>query len=107
MLAGYLETHYMITTMDIFKPKMLTDQRKSHKELIQRQNEKQNRQTARKAMKVMNFVDYDLEPQVIKREGKEVNSFCIVLKNQIGIICKISSGAGSNMFKIRGCATVL
>ena len=26
---------------------------------------------------------------------------------QIGIICKISSGAGSNMFKIRGCATVL
>ena len=26
---------------------------------------------------------------------------------QIGIICKISSGAGYNMFKIRGCATVL
>jgi hypothetical protein len=31
-------------------------------------------------MKAMNFVDYDLEPLIIKAEGKEINSFRIVLK---------------------------
>jgi transposase len=89
----------------IFNPEMLTDQRKSRKELIQRakdyldkENEalsgaKKSRNKDKtknrldkqlKAMKAMNFVDYDLEPQVIKTEGKEVNSFCIVLKETDG-----------------------
>nr|QNO45946.1 hypothetical protein DMJHIOCL_00025 [Methanosarcinales archaeon ANME-2c ERB4] len=33
-----------------------------------------------KTMKAKNFVDYDLEPRVIKAEGKEINSFHIVPK---------------------------
>ena len=33
-----------------------------------------------KAMKAMNFVDYDLKPLVIKAEGKEINSFRIAPK---------------------------
>jgi len=33
-----------------------------------------------KAMKAINFVDYDLEHLVIKSEGKEINSFRIVFK---------------------------
>jgi transposase len=85
----------------IFNPEMLTDQRKSRKELIQRakdyldeENEalsgakkSRNRDKTKnridrhlKTMKAMNFVDYDLELQVIKAEGKEINSFRIVLK---------------------------
>jgi transposase len=89
----------------IFNPEMLIDQRKSRKDLIQRakdyldkENEalsgaKKSRNKDKtkkrldkqlKAMKAMNFVDYDLEPQVIKTEGKEVNSFCIVLKETDG-----------------------
>jgi transposase len=89
----------------IFNPEMLTDQRQSRKELIQRakdyldeENEalssaKKSRNGSKtknridkqlKAMKAMNFVDYDLEPQVIKAEGKEINSFCIVLKETDG-----------------------
>ncbi len=89
----------------IFNPEMLTDQRKSRKELIQRakdyldeENEalsgsKKSRNKGKtknridkklKAMKAMNFVDYDLEPQVIKAGGKEINSFRIVLKETYG-----------------------
>jgi len=89
----------------IFNPEMLIDQRKSRKDLIQRakdyldkENEalsgaKKSRNKDKtknrldkqlKAMKAMNFVDYDLEPQVIKAEGKEVNSFCIVPKETDG-----------------------
>jgi transposase len=89
----------------IFNPEMLIDQRKSRKDLIQRakdyldkENEalsgaKKSRNKDKtknrldkqlKAMKAMNFVDYDLEPQVTKTEGKEVNSFCIVLKETDG-----------------------
>lgn len=89
----------------IFNPEMLIDQRKSRKDLIQRAKEyldkenealsgaKKSRNKDKtknrldkqlKAMKAMNFVDYDLEPQVIKTEGKEVNSFCIVLKETDG-----------------------
>jgi transposase len=89
----------------IFNPEMLIDQRKSRNDLIQRakdyldkENEalsgaKKSRNKDKtknrldkqlKTMKAMNFVDYDLEPQVIKTEGKEVNSFCIVLKETDG-----------------------
>ena len=85
----------------IFNPEMLTDQRKSRKKLIQRANDyldeenealsraKKSRNIGKtknridkqlKAMKAMNFVDYDLESQVIKAEGKEINSFHIVIK---------------------------
>jgi transposase len=85
----------------IFNPEMLTDQRKSRKELIQRakdyldkENEalsgakkSRNRDKTKnridkqlKAMKAMNFVDYDLEPQIIKVDGREINSFSIVPK---------------------------
>ena len=85
----------------IFNPEMLTDQRKSRKKLIQRANDyldEENEELSRakksrnigktknridkqlKAMKAMNFVDYDLESQVIKAEGKEINSFHIVIK---------------------------
>lgn len=85
----------------IFNPEMLTDQRQSRKELIQRakdyldkENEalfrakkSRNRDKTRdridkqlKVMKAMNFVDYDLKPLVIKSEGKEINSFHIVPK---------------------------
>jgi transposase len=89
----------------IFNPEMLIDQRKSRKELIQRakdyldkENEalyraKKSRNSDKtgdridkqlKAMKAMNFVDYDLEPHVIKAEGKEINSFRIVPKETDG-----------------------
>jgi len=85
----------------IFNPEMLKDQRKSRKELIQRAKDyldeenkalsgakkSRNRDKTRdrinkqlKAMKAKNFVDYDLEPLVIKEEGKEINSFRIVPK---------------------------
>ncbi|MBC2764277.1 MAG: IS1634 family transposase [ANME-2 cluster archaeon] len=85
----------------IFNPEMLTDQRKSRKELIQRakdyldkENEalscaKKSRNKGKtknridkqlKAMKAMNFVDYDLEPLIIKAEGRGINSFHIVSK---------------------------
>ena len=37
-----------------------------------------------KAMKTMNFVDYDLENLVIQAEGKEINSFRIVPKETGG-----------------------
>ena len=83
----------------IFNPEMLTDQRKSRKELIQRAKDyldkenkalsgakkSRNRDKTKnridkqlKAMKAMNFVDYDLEPLIIKADGKEINSFRIV-----------------------------
>jgi transposase len=89
----------------IFNPEMLTDQRKSRKELIQRakdyldeENEalsgakkSRNRDKTRdridkqlEAMKAMNFVDYDLEPLIIKAEGREINSFHIVSKETDG-----------------------
>ena len=89
----------------IFNPEMLTDQRKSRKKLIQRANDyldeenealsraKKSRNRGKtknridkqlKAMKAMNFVDYDLESQVIKAEGKEINSFHIVIKEMDG-----------------------
>jgi len=89
----------------IFNPEMLTDQRKSRKELIQRakdyldkENEalsgaKKSRNRGKtkkridkqlKAMKAMNFVDYDLKPQIIKAEGKEINSFSIIPKKTDG-----------------------
>jgi len=85
----------------VFNPEMLKDQRESRKELIQRakdylgeENEalsgakkSRNRDKTRdridkqlKAMKAKNFVDYDLEPLVIKEEGREINSFRIVPK---------------------------
>jgi len=85
----------------IFNPEMLTDQRRSRKELIQRaidyldkENEalsgaKKSRNRGKtknridkklKAMKAMNFVDYDLEPLIIKADGREINSFHIVPK---------------------------
>jgi transposase len=85
----------------IFNPEMLTDQRKSRKQLIQRakdylneENESlskakksRNREKTKKridkklkAMKSQNFVDYDLESQIINIENKEVNSFRIVIK---------------------------
>lgn len=87
----------------IFNPEMLKDQRKSRKELIQRAKDyldeenkalsgakkSRNRDKTRdridkqlKAMKAKNFVDYDLEPLVIKEEGKEINSFRIVPKEK-------------------------
>jgi transposase len=89
----------------IFNPEMLTDQRQSREKLIQRgkyyldkENEalssaKKSRNKGKtknridkklKAMKAMNFIDYDLEPKVIKAEGKEINSFHIVLKETDG-----------------------
>ena len=89
----------------IFNPEMLIDQRKSRKELIQRakdyldeENEllsgakkSRNRDKTKnridkqlKAMKAMNFVDYDLEPLIIKADGKEINSFSIVPKETDG-----------------------
>ncbi|MBW2740008.1 MAG: IS1634 family transposase [Deltaproteobacteria bacterium] len=89
----------------IFNPEMLTDQRKSRKELIQRAKDyldKENEALSRakksrnrdktknridkqlKAMKAMNFVDYDLEPQIIKADGREINSFHIVPKETDG-----------------------
>ena len=89
----------------IFNPEMLIDQRKSRKELIQRAKDyldkenkalsgakkSRNRDKTRdridkqlKAMKAMNFVDYDLEPLVITAEGKEINSFRIVPKETDG-----------------------
>ncbi len=85
----------------LFNPEMLKDQRKSRKELIQRAKDylgeenkalsgakkSRNRDKTRDridkqlgAMKAKNFVDYDLEPLVIKEEGREINSFCIVPK---------------------------
>ena len=85
----------------VFNPEMLKDQRKSRKELIQRAKDylsgenkalsgakkSRNRDKTRdridkqlKAMKAKNFVNYDLEPLVIKEEGKEINSFRIVPK---------------------------
>jgi transposase len=85
----------------IFNPEMLTDQRQSRKELIQRakdyldrENEalsgaKKSRNRAKtknridkqlKSMKAMNFVDYDLEPLIIKADGMEINSFHIISK---------------------------
>lgn len=85
----------------IFNPEMLTDQRQSRKELIQRakdyldkENEalsgaikSRNRGKTKnkidkqfKAMKAMNFVDYDLEPLIIKADGREINSFHIIPK---------------------------
>jgi len=85
----------------IFNPEMLTDQRKSRKELIQRakdyldkENEalsgakkSRNRDKTKnridkqlKVMKAMNFVDYDLETLIIKADGREINSFRIVPK---------------------------
>jgi transposase len=89
----------------IFNPEMLIDQRKSREKLIRRAKDyldkenkalssaKKSRNKGKtknridkklKAMKAMDFVDYDLEPQVIKAEGKEINSFCIVLKETDG-----------------------
>jgi transposase len=89
----------------IFNPEMLTDKRKSREKLIQRakdyldkENEalssaKKSRNKGKtknridkklKAIKAMNFVDYDLELKVIKAEGKEINSFHIVLKETDG-----------------------
>jgi len=89
----------------IFNPEMLTEQRKSREKLIQRakdyldkENEalsgaKKSRNKGKtknridkklKAIKAMNFVDYDLELKVIKAEGKEINSFHIVLKETDG-----------------------
>ncbi len=83
----------------IFNPEMFKDQRKSRKELMQRAKDyldkengalsraekSRNRDKTRgridkqlKTMKAKNFVDYDLEPLVIKAEGKEINSFHIV-----------------------------
>jgi len=85
----------------MFNPEMLKDQRKSRKELIQRAKDyldeenkalsgakkSRNRDKTRDridkqlgAMKAKNFVGYDLEPLVIKEEGKEINSFRIVPK---------------------------
>jgi transposase len=85
----------------IFNPEMFKDQRKSRKELIQRAKDyldkengalsraekSRNRDKTRGridkqlgTMKAKNFVDYDLEPLVIKAEGKEINSFHIVPK---------------------------
>ena len=102
--ATYYET---VGTVDgrryvmIFNPVMLKDQRTSRKELIQRAKDyldkenkalsgakkSRNRGKTRdridkqlKTMKAKNFVDYDLEPRVIKTEGKELNSFHIVPK---------------------------
>jgi len=102
--ATYYET---VGTVDgrryvmIFNPVMLKDQRTSRKELIQRAKDyldkengalsiakkSRNRGKTRdridkqlKTMKAKNFVDYDLEPRVIKAEGKEINSFRIVPK---------------------------
>ena len=102
--ATYYET---VGTVDgrryvmIFNPEMLKDQRKSRKELIQRAKDyldEANKALSRakksrsrdktrdrinkqlKTMKAKNFVDYDLEPHVIKEEGKEINSFRIVPK---------------------------
>jgi len=89
----------------IFNPEMLADQRKSRKELIQRakdylgeENEalsgaKKSRNKDKtknridkqlKAMKAMNFMDYDLKPLIIKAEGKEINSFRIIYKETDG-----------------------
>jgi transposase len=85
----------------VFNPGLLIDQRKSRKELIQRAKDyldKENKALSGakksrnrdktgdridkqlKAMKAMNFVDYDLKPLVIQAEGKNVNSFRIVFK---------------------------
>ena len=102
--ATYYET---VGTVDgrryvmIFNPEMFKDQKKSRKELIQRAKDyldkengalskakkSRNRDKTRgridkqlKTMKAKNFVDYDLEPLVIKAEGKEINSFYIVPK---------------------------
>ena len=102
--ATYYET---VGTVDgrryvmIFNPEMFKDQRKSRKELIQRAKDyldKENKALSRakksrnrdktggridkqlQTMKAKNFVDYDLEPRVIKAEGKEINSFHIVPK---------------------------
>ena len=102
--ATYYET---VGTVDgrryvmIFNPEMFKDQRKSRKELIKRAKDyldKENKalSKAKKSrnrdktrgridkqlttMKAKNFVDYDLEPLVIKAEGKEINSFHIVPK---------------------------
>jgi transposase len=89
--------HYVL----VFNPGLLKDQRKSRKELIQRAKDyldeenkalsgaKKSRNRGKtgdridkqlKAMKAINFVDYDLEHLVIKSEGKEINSFRIVFK---------------------------
>jgi transposase len=89
----------------IFNPEMLADQRKSRKELIRRakdyldeENEalsgaKKSRNKDKtknridkqlKAMKAMNFMDYDLKPLIIKAEGKEINSFRIIYKETDG-----------------------
>ena len=89
----------------IFNPEMLKDQRKSRKELIQRAKDylddenkalsgakkSRNRDKTRDridkqlgAMKAKNFVGYDLEPLVIKSEGKEIISFRIVPKETDG-----------------------
>jgi transposase len=89
----------------IFNPEMLIDQRKSRKELIQRakdyldkENEalsgaKKSRNRGKtknridkqlKAMKAMNFVDYDFEPLIIKADEREINSFSIVPKETDG-----------------------
>lgn len=89
----------------VFNTEMLKDQRKSRKELIQRAKDylgeenkalsgakkSRNRDKTRDridkhlgAMKAKNFVGYDLEPLVIKEEGREINSFCIVPKETDG-----------------------
>lgn len=89
----------------IFNPEMLTDQRKSRKELIQRAKDyldEENKALSRakksrnkvktknridkqlKVMKAMDFVDYDLELKIIKVEAKEINSFHIVIKETDG-----------------------
>ena len=102
--ATYYET---VGTVDgrryvmIFNPEMFKDQRKSRKELIQRAKDyldkenkalsgakkSRNRDKTRgridkqlTTMKAKNFMDYDLEPRVIKAEGREINSFHIVPK---------------------------
>ena len=83
----------------IFNPKMFMDERKSREELIQRANdylEEENKALSEaknsrnetvtrnkidkklKNMKARKFVDYDLEPLVIKAYGKEINSFRII-----------------------------
>ena len=88
----------------IFNPEMLTDQRKSRKELILRakdyldkENEvlscaKKSRKKGKtknridkklKAMKAMNFVDYDFESLKIKAKGMGINSFRIVSKETV------------------------
>jgi hypothetical protein len=85
----------------IFNPEMFADQRKSREKLIKRaktylkdENKKlsnaeksRNESTTRnkidnqlKKMKARKFVDYDLEPMIIKANGKEINSFRILPK---------------------------